>query len=192
MSIRNVYLDCEFLRADLSNRGLASIALTDDDGVDYYAVNLGCDWQSLVWDDWMRANVVPSLPLRFPLGRDENPGVWMWDDEHPDRQALKAPIVIRDEIASYFADTDAETTHLYAYYGAQDVVRLHGLWDGDWGRMPDAVPCWFFDLKALAVQAGDPELPQQETGAHHPLEDARHNRTIHQFLTNLTATPKEN
>ena len=191
MTIRNVYLDCEFLTDDPTTSGLVSIALTDDQGVEYYAVNRGCDWHSLVQHGWMRANVVPSLPLRFPLGRDENPGVWMWDDEHPDRRALKWPARIRDDIADYFADTDAATTHLYAYYGGQDICRLHSLWDNDWSAMPGAVPCWFFDLKALAVQAGDPVLPEQAGGEHNALEDARHNRTMHQFLTNLAAT-KEN
>jgi 3' exoribonuclease, RNase T-like len=189
--IRNVYLDCEFLTANPTTTGLVSIALTDDQGVDYYAVNRDCDWQTLVWHDWMRANVVPSLPLRFPLGREENPAIWMWDDEHPDRAALKPPRRIRDDIAAYFADTDTETTHLYAYYGGQDICRLHSLWDNNWSAMPESVPCWFFDLKALAVQAGSPVLPEQAHGAHNALEDARHNRTMHQFLTTLTA-PKEN
>jgi hypothetical protein len=188
MAVRNVYLDCEFLTADPSLDGLVSIALTDDQGVEYYAVNRACDWQALVWHDWMRANVVPSLPIRFPLGREESPGVWTWDDEHPDRQALKRPQIIRDDIAAYFADTDAETTHLYAYYGGQDICRLHSLWGNDWSAMPKAVPCWFFDLKALAVQAGSPVLPEQAHGAHNALEDARHNRTVHQFLTSLTSS----
>lgn len=191
MTVRNVYLDCEFLTTDSSTRGLVSIALTDDDGVEYYAVNRDCDWQSLVQHDWMRANVVSSLPLWFPMGREENPDVWMWDDEHPDRRTLKMPHTIRDEIANYFTATDAATTHLYAYYGGQDICRLHSLWDNDWAVMPKPVPRWFFDLKALAVQAGDPVLPEQARGEHNALEDARHNRTVHQFLTTLT-TSKEN
>ncbi|MFJ2202429.1 hypothetical protein [Streptomyces violaceusniger] len=188
MRIRNVYLDCEFLPADPSTDGLVSIALTDDQGVDYYAVNRDCDWHSLVWHDWMRANVVPSMPVRFPMGREENPGVWMWDDEHPDRQALQMPEVIRDDIGDYFADSDAERTHLYAYYGGQDICRLHSLWDNDWAVMPKPVPRWFFDLKALAVQVGDPVLPEQARGEHNALEDARHNRVVHQFLVSLQAT----
>ncbi|MGW5691504.1 hypothetical protein ACWEWX_11235 [Streptomyces asiaticus] len=191
MPIRNVYLDCEFLPSDPSTDGLVAIALTDDQGVEYYAVNVDCDWHALVWNDWMRANVVPYLPLWFPLGREEDPGLWMWDDEHSDRGALKTPRRIRDDIDEYFADTDAETTHLYAYYGGQDICRLHSLWGNDWAAMPKPVPRWFFDLKALAVQAGDPVLPEQESGEHNALEDARHNRTMHQFLTSLTAS-KEN
>ncbi|WP_050513921.1 hypothetical protein [Streptomyces capuensis] len=188
MRIRNVYLDCEFLPADPSIDGLVSIGLTDDQGSDYYAVNRVCDWQTLVWHGWMRSNVVPSLPLRFPLGREESPAIWMWDDEHPDRGALKTPGRIRDDIAAYFANTDAEATHLYAYYGGQDICRLHSLWGNDWGLMPRPVPRWFFDLKALAVQAGDPVLPEQAHGAHNAVEDARHNRAIHEFLTSLTTT----
>lgn len=178
MAIRNVYLDCEFLTADPSTRGLVSIALTDDQGVDYYAVNHDMDDVAVRSVPWMVENVWPSLPHG---GADGYPQLLNWT--HP---SVKYPETIRDDIAAYFADSDAETTHLYAYYGGQDICRLHSLWGNDWSAMPKAVPCWFFDLKALAVQAGSPVLPEQAHGAHNALEDARHNRTVHQFLTTLT------
>lgn len=167
---RNVYLDTEFLRGDLSPSGLVSIALTDDQGRDYYAVNAEMDYGSVMADDWMRANVWPFLPKTATHALDR---------EHKDCRKLRQ---IRNDLTDYFQITDGPV-HLYAYYGTQDVVRLHSLWDGNWDDMPGAIPRWFFDLKALAVQAGDPELPRQASGAHHPLEDARHNRTVHHFLT---------
>ncbi|MER5177259.1 hypothetical protein ABT009_02590 [Streptomyces sp. NPDC002896] len=46
--------------------------------------------------------------------------------------------------------------------------------------MPDAIPTWFFDLKALAAQTGHPELPEQVADEHHPLDEARHNGAKHQ------------
>lgn len=36
MTIRNVYLDCEFLPADPTTAGLVSIGLTDDQAVHIY------------------------------------------------------------------------------------------------------------------------------------------------------------
>lgn len=55
--IRHVYLDTEFLRADLTKHGLVSLALTDDDGNDYYAINNAMDDTVVRADDWMNENV---------------------------------------------------------------------------------------------------------------------------------------
>lgn len=44
--VRNVYLDTEFLRGDLSPSGLVPVALTDDQGRDYYAVNADMDYDN--------------------------------------------------------------------------------------------------------------------------------------------------
>jgi hypothetical protein len=177
MTVRNVYLDTEFLGWDLAPSGLVSIALTDDEDRTYYAVNADMDYGPVMANEWMRANVWPFLPKTATHALDR---------EHKDCRKLRQ---IRTDLAAYFQLTN-EPVHLYAYYGAQDVVRLHGLWDGNWDDMPKAIPRWFFDLKALAVQVGDPQLPEQEAGAHHPLEDARHNRTMHQFLLNLKEAPE--
>lgn len=178
MAIRNVYLDCEFLPANPTIDGLVSIGLTDDRGAEYYAVNADMDYPSVRWTPWMRKNVWPYLP-RTPM--------LVLDREHVD---VKPAWWIRDDIADYFATTDAEVTHLWAYYGGQDICRLHSLWDNDWSDMPDQIPRWFNELETLRWQAGNPALPVQETGAHNALEDARHNRTIHQFLTSLTTKEK--
>jgi hypothetical protein len=176
MSVRNVYLDCEFLPADPHTGGLISIGLTDDQGVDYYAVN--CDFHIFTAEKipWMVENVLPHLPVEELAG-----GFTFTSSEN-----VRTIERIRDDIAAYFADTDATETHLYAYYGGQDICRLHSLWDNDWSVMPDQIPRWFFDIKALAVQAGCPELPSQDGSEHHALADARYNRTMHQHLLTLT------
>jgi hypothetical protein len=191
VTVRNVYLDCEFLAAVPTLNGLVSIGLCDDNGNEYYAVNQACDWQVLVRHDWMRANVVPSLPLRFPAGRDKNPGIRLWDKQHPDYAALKKPEQIAVDIAAYFADTTAETTHLWAWCGGQDICRLHLLWNNDWQAMPEQVPRWFNEIEQLRWQAGNPELPEQDGGAHNALSDARHNRTMREFLIARLATRGE-
>ncbi|MEU6054289.1 hypothetical protein ABZ829_28190 [Streptomyces xanthochromogenes] len=177
MSVRNVYLDCEFLPADPHTSGLVSIGLTDDQDVDYYAVNRDMDMLAVESVPWMVENVLPYLPAR-----EERPG--QFELEHYDED-VKPLERIRRDIAAYFADTDATETHLYAYYGGQDICRLHSLWDNDWSVMPDQIPRWFFDIKGLVVQAGRPELPAQDGSEHHALADAQYNRTMHRHLLAL-------
>ncbi|WP_399554218.1 3'-5' exoribonuclease (plasmid) [Streptomyces anulatus] len=183
MSIRNVYLDCEFLPADPTLKGLVSIGVTDDQGVDYYAVHRDFDIKTLGRSEWMMANVWPSLPK--PHGDIRLHGKWPRLDKG-DRSVKTAPQIAQD-IADYFAATDAETTHLWAWYGAQDMCRLHSLWDNDWAKMPGQIPQWFNELEQLRWQAGGPDMPDQPAGLHNALADARHNRVMHQFLAGLTS-----
>ena len=180
MAVRRVYLDTEFLPADPTNRGLVSIGLTDDQGRSYYAVNRHMDIAAVLAIPWMVNNVVRSLPmLREPDGEG-----WVadLDWQHADMKSLET---IRAEVAQYFADTDASETRLYAYYGGQDIGRLHMLWDNDWARMPEFIPKWFTELQGLIVDAGNPRLPEHPEGAHHALADAEHNRRIHEHLMSL-------
>lgn len=172
---RNVYLDTEFLTADPTTKGLVALGLTDGEGRDYYAVNANMDAYRVYMHRWMRDNVWPYLPT---FGGTH----YRLDYSHPDVKPLDQ---IAEEVAAYFDLDEGRENHLYAYYGAQDAFRLHSLWGHDWEVMPRTVPRWFFDLKALAVAAGRPEMPEQETGAHQALDDARYNRTMHQHLLTL-------
>jgi hypothetical protein len=177
MTTRFVYLDCEFLPADPTTRGLVSIGLTDDQGVDYYAVNADMDTTAVLAVPWMVNNVWPYLPRTMP-GVPGHRGLLDYDD-----QAVRPLETIRRDIAAYFARTDAAETRLYAYYGGQDICRLHSLWDNDWQVMPEAIPRWFTELEALIVEAGRPPLPTQKDGEHHALADARYNRQLHEFVS---------
>ncbi|MFB7592375.1 hypothetical protein [Streptomyces sp. NPDC056169] len=179
MIIRRVYLDTEFLPADPTNTGLVSIGLTDDQGRSYYAVNRDMDTAAVLAVPWMVNNVWRFLP-RVNHPRRGHPSEL--DVTHEDVKPLET---IRSEVARYFADTSASETRLYAYYGGQDIGRLHMLWDNDWAVMPQFIPQWFTELQALIVDAGNPRLPEQPAGAHHALADAEHNRRIHEHLLSL-------
>jgi hypothetical protein len=173
---RFVYLDCEFLPADPSTKGLVSIGLTDHQGVDYYAVNAEMDLAALLAVPWMVDNVWPYLP-RVVFGYDDHDGILNLDDS-----AVQSVKDIRAGIASYFADTDATETRLFAWYGGQDICRLHSLWDNDWQVMPDQIPRWFTEIEALIADSSHPDrptLPVQDEGEHHALADARYNRQLH-------------
>jgi hypothetical protein len=172
---RRVYLHTEFLLNDPSTGGFVAVGLTDDAGRDYTAINAEMDAFHVYNHAWIRENVWPVLPTA--------PGMpHRLDFTHPDVKPLAE---ITDEIAAYF-DTGRET-HLYAYYGGEDIFRLHSLWGRDWEVMPRQIPRWFFDIKALCVQAGNPEMPEQKTGAQNALEGARYNRTMHEHLLALEA-----
>lgn len=185
MSIRNVYLDCEFLPADPSTRGLVSIGLTDDDGIDYYAVNRDFDMKAFKKIPFMMDNVWPSLPK--PHGDVRLHGKWpRLDLTHP---AVKSVPQIAQDIADYFTDPLGAETRLWAWYGGQDICRLHSLWDNDWSRMPGQIPQWFNELETLRWQAGNPAMPEQPSGLHNALADAKHNRAMHHFLLTVKENP---
>jgi hypothetical protein len=79
-----------------------------------------------------------------------------------------------------------EVPQLWAWYGAYDHVALCQLW----GRMidlPKGVPMWTNDLKQECERLGNPQVPQQASGEHNALADARHNRVIDEFLAGLRA-----
>jgi hypothetical protein len=180
---RFVYLDCEFLPADPATSGLVSIGLTDHQGVDYYAVNAEMDKAALHAIPWMVENVWPHLPLYRERTGDDG---WLseLDYDNPDVQSIAD---IRAGVASYFADTDAAETRLFAWYGGQDICRLHSLWDNDWSVMPNQIPRWFTELEALIADVSHPDrlaLPVQDDGEHHALADARYNRTLHRAVLN--------
>lgn len=159
---RFVYLDCEFLPADPTTDGLVSIGLTDNQGVDYYAVNADMDKVALHAIPWMVENVWPHLPLYLKQTGDG----WLSELDYDD-PAVQSIKDIRAGVARYFADTDADETRLFAWYGGQDICRLHSLWDNDWSVMPDQIPRWFTELEALIVDASLPEpvvLPVQDGG----------------------------
>jgi hypothetical protein len=170
---RRVYLATQFMVSAPTTGGFVSVALTDDTGHDYVAINAEMDAFHVYNHAWLRANVWPLLPTA--------PGMpHRLDFTHPDVKPLAE---IADEIAAYF-DTGRET-HLYADYGAQDIFRLHSLWGHDLETMPRQIPRWFFDIQALRAQAGNPEVPEQKRGVHGPLDKARYNRTTHEHLLAL-------
>lgn len=172
----DTYADCEFIRHDMSIGGLVSTGITDRAGHDYYAVNADMDEDYIRHsvDDaavWLRQHVWPQLPLTATLALDR---------DHPH---VKPAGQIRDEIAAYY--TARAGSRMWAYFGAGDLIRLHGLWDHDWKRMPDAVPRRPRELADL-IDDFQITAPVQQTPEHHALNDAHYNRLLHdEVLTAL-------
>ncbi|MFJ2217834.1 hypothetical protein ACIQVO_36545 [Streptomyces sp. NPDC101062] len=183
----DTYADCEFIRHDLTVRGLISVGITDRADRNYYAVNADMDEQYILnsGDEaavWLRQHVWPLLPLTPDLALDR---------AHPD---VKTADRIRQEIAAYYASRAG--ARMWAYFGAGDLIRIHGLFDHDWGRMPDGVPCRVRELADL-IEDFHLTVPAQQSVAHHALNDAHYNRLMHDVAlaelagTTAVASPRQ-
>ena len=132
---------------------LLSIGMVREDGWRLYAEPREADRERAC--PWVRANVLPKLT-----------GPTRW----------------RDEIAAEVVAFAGEAPEFWAYYGAYDWVALCQLF----GRMVDLPAGWPMfcrDIKQLAVELGDPPLPEQnDSFAHNALDDAFWTMHAHHVL----------
>lgn len=169
--------DTEFLE-DGSTIELISIGIVADDGREYYAVNADMPAPQIEKHRWLMANVVPSLPrssegnLANFNASSANSHPWPWVsldlDLHDVR--VKPRWVIRNEVRDFLLAGDSPA-ELWAYYSAYDHVALCQLF----GRMidlPSGIPMYTHDLKQ-EIDRLDVEPPEQESGLHNALDDAR-------------------
>lgn len=171
-----VTYDTEFLE-DGRTIDLISIALVREDGSEYYAiVDCGTKRDGVtepthmdraVEHPWLRKNVVTSLPVDFYMG-----GGWYWDLSHPDADKVKPLDQIRQEVLRFLMGTPALS--LWAWYAAYDHVALAQLF-GRMIDMPIGIPMWTNDIRQECARLGDPLMPEQPSGNHNALEDARFN-----------------
>jgi hypothetical protein len=176
-----VSLDTEFIAPNLSSTGTLSIGLATEEH-SIYAVNADMDvtMEGLNADskEWMRKNVWPHLPGGSPE---------KFDRSHSDVMAFKDIAVMVEE---FFNEVMVEVGHdidkvvLFAHCGAQDMVRLHGLWGQDWSAMPRVIPNWVDDVKRmrLAAHLRTDQLPEQVNTPHHALCDAVHELDAVRFI----------
>ncbi len=165
----DIYYDTEFLE-DGRTIELISIGMVREDGAEYYAIR-DAPWimREVVKHDWLRANVLPSLPVL--LSSEEPPQYRKWDPWHPDYSAIKPLDQIAREVRDFIlAAPDPE---LWAWYGAYDHVVLCQLW-GTMMHLPEGVPMWTNDLKQECERLGNPEMPPMPgVTEHNALSDAR-------------------
>lgn len=186
-----IFYDCEFLETGRTI-DLISIGMVTETGHEYYAVNSDAPWNEIKASDWLVRNVVPSLPLTSRTSLDRylahpsNSYPKPLFDIHLDTRdtRVKPHWVIANEVRDFIHGVpDPE---LWAWYGAYDHVCLAQLW----GRMidlPEGVPMWTNDLKQECVRLGNPKMPEQASGVHNALADARHNKVMAGFLATLAA-----
>jgi hypothetical protein len=185
-----VFYDTEFLE-DGRTIELISIGMVAEDGRELYLVNeaIGDDplYTSIGHHRWLMEFVVPHLPLReatnrakpYEMPTAQFPGTFRLD--HDDNRIVSLRY-IRNAVRDFVLDTPEP--QLWAWYGAYDHVALAQLF----GRMidlPKGFPMFTCDLKQEAVRLGNPRVPDQESGAHHALADAKHNLHIAQYLDRI-------
>ncbi|MEU5430808.1 hypothetical protein AB0H73_35120 [Streptomyces olivoreticuli] len=187
MTDRITFLDCEFDPRDTSLAGLLSLGITDNDGHDYYAVHAGADLGALLDHAFILENVLPHLPVVLSRDPAGTVAAVEWDPHHAHFPHVRTSEQIAADLESYFSGPDAP--RLVCFYGAQDICRLHSLWNQDWSAMPSGVPTYFTDLRVLADELGvKDELPVHDEidgAVHHALADARWNRHAYRFLRSL-------
>ncbi len=158
------FVDTEFYE-DGSTVDLISIGAVRSDGGEFYAVNQ--DAKLHLVSAWVREHVLPNLP---PLGDK----AWM----------------PRERIARRFSDFMGanlfeprlpSVTEVWGYYSDYDWVAICQMY-GTMMGLPNHFPRYCLDLKQLSWMLGNPKHPEQTTGEHHALEDARWNRDLYAFL----------
>lgn len=188
-----LYYDAEFLENG-STIDLISIGLVAEDGRELYAVNEGIEhdplYDRICKHQWLMENVVPHLPLSTGSSGTQKGygrlttsstyrGFFNLDTASNDVMPRR---MIRNAVRDFIQATP--DPQLWAWYAAYDHVALAQLF----GRMidlPEGVPMWTNDLKQEAMRLGNPDMPEQASGVHNALADARHNKVMGEFLTSL-------
>lgn len=164
--------DCEFLE-DGRTIELISIGIVSESGREYYAVNADMPVRRIRKSQWLMDNVVPTLPKPAGDWNNHMPRRWLFDYYNP---VVKRRARIATEVRDFLLAEGPPA--LWADYGAYDHVVLCQLF----GRMidlPDGLPMWTHDIQQALEQAPPGFVPpQQESGHHNALEDARHNRAV--------------
>jgi hypothetical protein len=163
------FYDCAFLEDGLTV-DLISIGIVAENGDEYYAVNRDAPWRRVAKHPWLVGNVVPSLPHGYAkrfYTKWTNP--LALDFGHP---SVRSKSVIAYEVLNFLLrDGDPE---LWAWYAAYDHVCYTQLW-GPVSELPYGLPMRTNDLTQEHARQGYPALPDQASGEHHALDDARHN-----------------
>ena len=108
------------------------------------------------------------------------------------RPRLEGPGIAREEIGYAirgFIDGDRVPV-FWGYFPAYDWVAFSWLF-GRMDQLPFHFPQLCLDIKQLAIELGDPELPHQSGARHHALADARWTRDAWRFLVGLAPSAGE-
>lgn len=160
------WYDTEFLE-DGKTIDLISIGIVAEDGREYYAISKNADWSRIRQDDWLVSNVMASLPQ---------------ETDHPDFKT-------REQIATEVRDflLFDKNPKLWAWYGAYDHVVLCQLW-GKMIDLPQGIPMFTHDLRAMMNRGEAMKLPKQPDGLHNALADARHLRVRYEAFFHAPKT----
>lgn len=147
-----IWFDTEFIE-DGKTIDLISIGVVREDGAAYYAHSAEYDVGKA--SQWVRENVLPHVADTAPISRAQ--------------------------IAADIVDFVGEKPEFWAYYADYDWVVLCQLY-GTMMDLPKGWPMFCRDVKQLAVETGNPELPPQNSAEHHALADAQWTRSAWEYI----------
>lgn len=151
------FMDTEFME-DGRTIEMLSIGMVCEDGREYYAENADADHSHA--NPWVAENVLPYL------GKDPS--------------VIKSRDQIADDLMR-FTEAHEERPQFWVYYGDYDWIVLCQMY-GTMISLPERFPMFAMDIKQLAEELGNPQLPEQAGDEHHALADARWNQQAWQFL----------
>jgi hypothetical protein len=165
------FIDSEFID-DGRTIDLISIGIVSDDGREYYAQV--ADLNPLKANPWVKEHVFPHLVECHAcdsLTIHSFSGACAW----------RARARIREEIRAFIGDDDKP--EFYGWCASYDWVALCQLF-GTMMDLPENWPHYIHELQQVLDGGGieDEDLPQQEEGLHHALEDARHIKRLWEFV----------
>lgn len=174
-----VYYDFEFMER-YGHVDPISLGMVRDDGRELYLVFRDFNTLEVAKDAWLMQNVMSSIGHTEYTSHVTGLGTPVKDLMITDKHAV-GKATARRAILDFVGDIWPE---FWAWYGAYDHVALCSLF----GRMvdlPGRFPMFTHDLKQLHKKAGMPKMPQQPSGHHNALDDARFNVIRHMYLTKM-------
>jgi hypothetical protein len=169
------FVDTEFIE-DGHTIDLISVGVVAEDGREFYAESTQVDLGRA--SEWVRENVLPHLWHRQT--GDERRSANRWSRDGGTGGFLPRRHIAADLVR--FVAAGEGPPEFWGYYADYDWVVLCQLY-GTMMDLPDGWPMFCMDLKQLAVEHGDPAIPEQSSTEHHALADARWNRDAYHFLT---------
>lgn len=151
------FIDTEFIENGPRHPvHLISIGIVCEDGREFYREDSLC--REDLADSWVAQNVLPNLKRG---------------------NFAATPFVIRQEIMEFVGSDPSP--EFWGYYADYDWVVFAQLF-GCMVDLPTGWPMFCRDIKQLAVDCGNPELPAQDSVEHNALNDARWNFVAWKFL----------
>lgn len=167
------FFDTEFIE-DGKTIDLVSIGMVCDDGRKLYMVSN--EYDPAKADPWVHKHVLNHIP---------------GDQKRHSRKEIASAInaftlepLIRYYAAAPSKNRKAASPQIWAYFADYDWVALCQLF-GKMVDLPEHLPQYCRDVKQLADDLGNPELPKQIGNNHHALDDAVWAKTAWEFLHQL-------
>jgi hypothetical protein len=192
-----IFLDTEFIE-DGKTIDLISIGMVNEAGHELYLQNIECEFHRA--NDWVWDNVFPNLKhFKMRGKRGCVPEVYKSTNAHQGHEKSyckekDCPWRTRAEIARKVFDFCCReeygklvvynTLEFWGYYADYDWVAFCQLF-GKMINLPKGFPMYCNDIKQLAMDMGNPELPKQQSGEHNALSDAWWNKQTYEFLCKL-------